>query len=132
MKAATQTRNAKTLLTFLHSEISGGQGVGNWCVEHWQDLRHSVTTSGLAPLSHSSDTALLATLKALEEDEQVFDPLLTAWTLINSRALEEFPEQAANQCPLCALSPGRDKDWIRGVLTVVGTWAAEQHLVVVH
>ena len=81
-----------------------------WCQPHWDALREAVEDRGLGPwMSKGGEDAMLQSVREIEgtqADAQGFDPLLRAWSMINSRILEWSGELWS--CPLCTVQRHSD------------------------
>lgn len=102
-----------------------------WCQAHWTQLRQSIEDAGMGHLISQGGEEATKNLKASLEGTataQQFDPLLSAWSMIDAAFLGPLPpggaigiiSDPAPICTLCRLAELNDKkpdivtNWIGG------------------
>ncbi|SRR6266436_1902283 len=86
--------------------------IQKWCQPHWDLLRAAIEQRGLNHLVSQGGVA--AAMRVVDElkmgaarDVEGFDPLMRAWSMIGSRALEMGCGIA--ECPLCGVQNHHDQ-----------------------
>ncbi len=118
--------------------------IQKWCQPHWDELRAAIIQAGMGELvARGGEAAALMLMDELRtgtaRDVEGFDPLLRAWSMIGSRALDMGSGLIG--CPLCFVQRHHDEcrqpncakalpsEWIAGCVDSLKSYAHELGLI---